>query len=117
MPWTINKSVLARGRQQYDAICANCHGADGYGNGIIVQRGFPKPPSMHGTMLTNAPVGHFFDVITNGHGAMFPYASIIRVEDRWAISAYIRALQRSQHASEKDLPVDELAKLNQESPQ
>lgn len=110
-PWPVTMSVLSRGRQQYNAICANCHGTDGYGHGIIVARGFPTPPSFHGSMLENAPVGHFFDAITNGYGAMFPYASIVSVNDRWAITAYIRALQRSQHASEKDVPGDKLAEL------
>lgn len=113
-PWPVTNSVLARGQQQYLAICANCHGADGYGHGIIVARGFPQPPSYHGSMLENAPVGHFFDVITNGHGAMFPYANIVSVNDRWAIAAYIRALQRSQHASEKDVPLASLSELTKE---
>lgn len=113
-PWPVTNSVLARGRQQYLAICANCHGADGYGHGIIVARGFPQPPSYHGAKLRAAPVGLYFDVMTNGYGAMFPYATIVSVNDRWAIAAYIRALQRSQDASEKDVPLASLNELKKE---
>jgi mono/diheme cytochrome c family protein len=111
MPWPVDATVLARGQQQYLITCANCHGPDGYGQGLIVRRGFPAPPSYHDKMLLDAPVGHFFDVITNGHGAMYPYASIIDVNDRWAIVAYIHALQRSQRAALADVPAGELAKL------
>ena len=110
-PWPVNDAVLARGKTIYGAICASCHGADGYGNGIIVRRGFPAPPSYHQQRLVDAPAGHFFDVITNGYGVMYPYASMVEVNDRWAIVAYIRALQLSQHATEKDLPPAEWAKL------
>ena len=113
MPWPVNAAVLARGRVQFMAICANCHGADGYGQGIIVRRGFPSPPSYHDARLLQAPVGHFYDVITNGYGAMYPYKSIVDVDDRWAIVAYLRALQRSQHASAGDVPPDALADLQQ----
>ena len=110
-PWPVNAAVLARGQTIYGAVCASCHGADGYGNGIIVRRGFPAPPSYHQPRLVDAPAGHFFDVITHGYGVMYPYASIVEVNDRWAVIAYIRALQRSQHAAEKDVPPDEWAKL------
>jgi mono/diheme cytochrome c family protein len=110
-PWPVNGSVLIRGRQQYLAICANCHAPDGYGHGIIVRRGFPSPPSYHIHRLLEAPVGHFYQVITNGYGAMYPYKSIVDVDDRWAIIAYIRALQRSQHAAVADVPPSELAQL------
>ncbi len=111
MPWPVNDRVLARGQVQFLAICANCHGADGYGQGIIVRRGFPSPPSYHDERLRNAPVGHLYDVITNGYGAMYPYKSIVDVNDRWAIVAYIRALQRSQRATMTDVPSDALANL------
>ena len=114
MPWPVNADVLARGRTQFLAICANCHGADGYGQGIIVRRGFPSPPSYHEPRLLQAPVGHLYDVITNGYGAMYPYASIVDVNDRWAIVAYIRALQRSQHAALADVPADALPNLQKE---
>jgi mono/diheme cytochrome c family protein len=110
-PWPVNEAVLARGRQQYLAICANCHAPDGYGQGIIVRRGFPQPPSYHIQRLLQAPVGHFYQVITHGYAAMYPYASIVDVNDRWAIIAYIRALQRSQHTTVADVPPDELANL------
>jgi mono/diheme cytochrome c family protein len=115
-PWQINDAVLARGRDQYLAICANCHAPDGYGNGIIVRRGFPSPPSFQSPRLVQAPVGHYYEVITNGYGAMYPYASIVDVNDRWAIIAYIRALQRSQHATASDVPPGELAKLGNGGP-
>ena len=113
-PWPIDETVLARGKQRYEIVCANCHGPDGYGQGIIVRRGFPQPPSYHDEAMRNAPVGHFFDVITNGYGAMYPYASILEVNDRWAIIAYIRALQRSQQASKADVPPAVLADLEKE---
>jgi mono/diheme cytochrome c family protein len=115
-PWPVNSAVLARGRDQFLAICANCHGRDGYGEGIIVRRGFPAPSSYHTARLLAAPAGHFFDVITNGYGAMYPYASIVDVNDRWAIVAYIRALQRSQRASAGDVPPGKLADLEQGGP-
>ena len=115
MPWPVDASVLARGRVQFMAICANCHGADGYGQGIIVRRGFPSPPSYHEPRLLAAPVGHLYDVIANGYGAMYPYKSIVDVNDRWAIVAYIRALQRSQHAAVADVPPAALANLREEA--
>ncbi len=114
MPWPVNDAVLARGRVQFMAICANCHGADGYGQGIIVRRGFPSPPSYHDPRLLDAPVGHLYDVITNGYGAMYPYKSIVSVNDRWAIVAYVRALQRSQHATAADVPPEAMAGLQKE---
>ena len=115
MPWPVNEAVLARGRVQFQAICANCHGADGYGQGIIVRRGFPSPPSYHEPRLLAAPVGHLYDVIANGYGAMYPYKSIVDVNDRWAIVAYIRALQRSQHAVASDVPPAQFAELQKEA--
>ena len=114
-PWPIDETVLARGKQRYEIVCASCHGPDGYGQGIIVRRGFPQPPSYHDEAMRKAPVGHFFDVITNGYGAMYPYASILEVNDRWAIIAYIRALQRSQQASKADVPPAVLADLEKEA--
>ena len=115
MPWPVNAAVLARGEVQFKAICANCHGVDGYGQGIVVRRGFPSPPSYHEQRLLDAPVGHLYDVITNGYGAMYPYANIVDVNDRWAIVAYIRALQRSQHAMVADVPPGALAELQKEA--
>jgi len=110
-PFPITRSVLERGRERYDIFCAPCHGRDGYGEGMIVQRGFRRPPSFHTDRLRQAPVGHFFDVITNGFGTMASYASRIRPEDRWAIVAYIRALQLSQNATLQDVPPAERRRL------
>lgn len=110
-PFPITRRVLERGRERYDIFCAPCHGRDGYGEGMIVQRGFRQPPSFHTDRLRRAPVGHFFDVITNGFGTMYSYASRIPPEDRWAIIAYIRALQLSQHATLEDVPPAERRRL------
>ncbi|MDQ6632195.1 MAG: cytochrome c [Verrucomicrobiota bacterium] len=110
-PVSITREVLQRGRERFEINCAPCHGATGEGNGIVVQRGFPAPPSYHSDRLRNAPAGHFFDVMTRGYGVMFSQASHVTPEDRWAIAAYIRALQLSQHASPADVPTNELAQL------
>lgn len=96
-PIPVTKELIDRGEQRYKIFCTVCHGPLGNGDGMIVRRGFPKPPTYHDDRLRNAPVGHFFDVITNGWGKMNPYASQIPVPDRWAIVAYIRALQISQN--------------------
>ncbi len=97
-PIPIDKAALDRGQQRYDIFCSVCHGATGNGDGMIARRGFnkPLPASYHQDRLRQAPVGHFFDAITNGWGAMPSYATQIPVEDRWKIIAYIRALQLSQ---------------------
>ena len=110
-PLPVTKELLERGQQRYDIYCSMCHGYSGYGNGVVVQRGFPPPPSFHGQMLRSAPVGHIFDVITNGHGAMYAYADRVKPADRWAIAAYIRALQRSQNATIDDVPQEERAAM------
>ena len=112
-PIAIDKAVLQRGQQRYDIYCSPCHGRLGNGMGMIVQRGFKQPPSYHIDRLRNAPVGHFYDVITNGYGAMLNYAQQIQVRDRWAIVAYIRALQYSQNANVNDLPTEARAQLPQ----
>jgi len=96
-PIPVTKEVVDRGRERYDIFCTVCHGKTGYGDGMIVRRGFRKAASFHEDRLRNAPVGHFFDAVTNGWGAMPPYAPQIAVQDRWAIIAYIRALQVSQN--------------------
>jgi hypothetical protein len=96
-PIPITREVLERGRQRFDIYCAPCHGRTGDGRGMIVQRGYPAPPSYHIDRLRQAPVGHFFDVITRGYGMMFSYAQRVAPEDRWAIAAYIRVLQASQN--------------------
>ena len=98
IPMTITKADLDRGQERYNIYCSVCHGMTGYGDGIVARRGFnrPSPASYHQDRLRQAPVGHFFDVMTNGWGAMPSYASQVPVEDRWRIAAYVRALQFSQ---------------------
>ncbi len=108
---SLTAELFARGHQRFDIFCSPCHGANGDGNGIIVQRGMPSPTSYHDDRLRGADDQHFFDVITNGYGAMYSYASRVPPRDRWAIVAYIRALQLSRNASLEDLPSNERAKL------
>ncbi|MDX9976380.1 MAG: cytochrome c [FCB group bacterium] len=112
MPVPLTPELLKRGQERFNVYCAPCHGATGEGNGMIVRRGFPAPPSYHIDRLRSAPDGHFFSVITNGFGRMYEYGTRVPVADRWAIIAYIRALQVSQHATLADVPADEQAKLN-----
>jgi mono/diheme cytochrome c family protein len=107
----VDAALLARGRERFDIFCSPCHDRTGSGNGIIVQRGMPRPPSYHDERLRVAPDQHFFDVITSGYGAMYSYASRVPPRDRWAIVAYIRALQLSQHAGLADVPPDRRAVL------
>jgi mono/diheme cytochrome c family protein len=105
MPFPVTKQVLARGRERFDIYCAPCHSRLGDGNGIVPSRGFArKPPSYHIERLRKAPLGYFFDVMTHGFGMMQDYASQISPEDRWAIAAYIRALQLSQNATAAEIP-------------
>jgi mono/diheme cytochrome c family protein len=121
LPFEFNRDVLDRGRERYQIFCTPCHGAKGDGRGMIVLRGFSPPPAFYGKRpipaekspaasfyadLRDAPLGHFFDVITNGHGAMYSYAARIQPVDRWKIAAYIKALQLSQYAKVDDLPDD-----------
>jgi mono/diheme cytochrome c family protein len=98
-PIPVTKELIDRGQERYNVFCLACHGPTGNGDGMIVRRGFSKPPTYNDDRLRNAPVGHFYDVITNGWGRMNSYASMIPVADRWAIVAYIRALQISQNPS------------------
>src|SRR5581483_10052935 len=98
-PFPIDDQVMARGHERFNIYCSPCHGQTGDGNGMVVQRGYRHPPSLHLDRLVQAPPGHIFDVITNGFGAMPDYAAQVRVNDRWAIAAYIKALQLSQHAA------------------
>src|SRR5512146_2974870 len=104
LPFPLTPAVLERGRERYNIYCSPCHSEIGDGNGMIVQRGFKRPPSYHTDRLRQAPIGHFFDVMTNGFGGMSEYKSQISVNDRWAIAAYIRALQLSQDATRADVP-------------
>ncbi len=110
-PIAVDKAFILRGQQRYDIYCAPCHGRIGNGLGMIVRRGFKQPPSYHIDRLRNAPVGHYYDVITNGYGAMLNYAAQVQPRDRWAIVAYIRALQYSQNANVNDLTADARAKV------
>jgi len=112
-PVELRPQLLRHGRERYDAFCAVCHGRVGDGHGMVVQRGFPQPPSFYVERLRNAPLGHFFDVITNGYGAMASFATKVEPRERWAIAAYIRTLQLSQNANTSDLPADERKKLEQ----
>jgi hypothetical protein len=112
-PFEITLEILERGQEQYDIFCSPCHGLDGYGQGMIVQRGFTAPPSFHSDRLRQAPAGYFFEVISDGFGQMYPYAYRVRPADRWAIAAYIRALQLSQNAVEADVPPEELPALQE----
>jgi mono/diheme cytochrome c family protein len=111
LPVQLTRDLLVRGQQRYDIFCAPCHGRAGDGEGMVVQRGFRHPPSFHQERLHNQALGHFYDVITNGFGAMSSYASRIPVADRWAIVAYIRALQLSQNATIEDVPAAERTAL------
>lgn len=113
MPLDLTPQLLERGREQFNIYCTVCHGAAGEGDGEVVRRGFPAPPSYHTERLRNAPIGHLYDVITNGYGVMYSYAARVEPQDRWAIAAYIRALQLSQHASPEDFPPNEKRKLEE----
>ena len=102
-PFAIDETLMRRGRERYDIYCSPCHGLTGEGDGMVVQRGYRRPPSFHTDRLREAPPGHVFDVITNGLGAMPDYAAQVAVRDRWAIAAYMRALQLSQNAAAAQL--------------
>jgi mono/diheme cytochrome c family protein len=110
-PFAIVERTLRRGQERFDIFCSPCHARTGEGDGMVVRRGYRRPPSFHDDRLRSAPVGHFFDVITNGFGAMPDYAAQINAEDRWAIAAYIRVLQLSAHATLNDVPPDVRGKL------
>ena len=99
LPMPLTRELLERGRQRFEIYCMPCHGKSGYGDGMVVQRGFPAPPSFHTPRLRQLSLRHYVDVITEGYGVMYPYAARVPRADRWAIAAYIRALQLSQHAS------------------
>ncbi len=111
LPFPLTREVLTRGQERFNIFCSPCHDRTGSGEGMIVRRGYRPPPSYHIDRLRQAPVGHFFDVMTNGFGAMPDYAAQIRPADRWAIAAYIRALQLSQNATLADVPAEERQKL------
>jgi mono/diheme cytochrome c family protein len=110
-PFPVTLALMVRGQERFDVFCAPCHGRTGRGDGMIVARGYRAPPSFHIDRLRQSPVGHFYDVVTNGFGAMPDYRTQIPVRDRWAIVAYIRALQLSEHATLNEVPPDERNKL------
>ncbi|HWE72342.1 MAG TPA: cytochrome c [Stellaceae bacterium] len=110
-PPPVTLALLQRGQERFNIFCSPCHGRVGDGHGMIVERGFPAPPSYFIDRLLAAPSQHFYDVITNGYGAMFSYADRVTPADRWAIAAYIRALQASQHAAIAQLSPSEKAAL------
>lgn len=103
-PPPVTQALLERGQQRFNIYCAPCHGLAGDGDGIIVAHGFPAPPSYHIARLLAAPAQHFYDVITGGYGVMYSYADRVDPHDRWAIAAYIRALQLSRHATIAQVP-------------
>jgi cytochrome c553 len=111
-PMAVTQSVMERGAERYKVFCAPCHGPSGEGNGMIVQRGFRQPPSYHDPRLVEAPAGYYFDVMTNGFGAMQDYAAQVPVTDRWAIAAYIRALQMARRGTVADVPPERRGELD-----
>jgi cbb3-type cytochrome c oxidase subunit III len=115
-PFPIDRQVLLRGQERFDIFCSPCHDRVGTGQGMIVRRGYRPPPSLHIERLRAAPPGHFFDVISHGFGAMPDYAGQIPPYDRWAIAAYIRALQLSQNAAIGDVPAPERRALLEKNP-
>ena len=110
-PYAVDIALLERGRERYDIYCAPCHSPAGDGDGLVARRGFPSPPTYHSDRLRSAPDRHFFDVISQGYGVMHALADRVAPRDRWAIVAYVRALQLSQHATPKDLPADQQSAL------
>lgn len=111
-PMEVTTAVMNRGQQRYNIFCSPCHGRTGKGDGIIIQRGMKQPPSFHDTRLVESPAGYFYSVITNGFGVMYSYASRIKPEDRWAIIAYIRALQKSQAGASSAPQAEPVAAAN-----
>ncbi len=112
-PFAVTKEVIERGQDRFNVYCSPCHDRTGRGNGMVVRRGYRPPPSYHSDRLRQVPHGYIFDVITNGFGAMPDYAAQIPPEDRWAIVAYVRALQLSQNAALSDVPPEARAQLDQ----
>lgn len=114
IPTPVTMEQLQRGRERFEIFCAPCHGRSGDGHGVVVRHGFPAPPSYHQDALRQAPDRHFYDVITNGYGAMYSYAARVPPADRWAIVAYIRALQVSRTVPVASLPADLRTRLQAE---
>jgi mono/diheme cytochrome c family protein len=116
LPFPVDAAVLDRGEERFNIYCTPCHDRTGSGRGMVVQRGYRQPPSFHIDRLRNVEIGHFFDVMTNGFGAMPDYRAQVSPRDRWNIAAYIRALQLSQHAAAADVPGGDPAKLAPPTP-
>ena len=112
LPFPVTRQVLERGEERFNIYCTPCHGRLGNGLGMIVRRGFKRPPSYHTDRLRQMPVGYFYDIITNGYGAMQDYSAQVAPRDRWSIAAYIRVLQYSQLASVTDVPPEVRQELN-----
>jgi len=107
LPMPLTRNLLARGQERFTIYCTPCHAASGDGDGMIVQRGFKRPPSLHDPVVSSQPIGYYYDVITNGFGAMQDYSAQVQPEDRWAIAAYLRVLQYSRR-----VPVDALSEAD-----
>ena len=116
LPFAVDDAVLTRGQERFNIYCTPCHDATGSGRGMVVQRGYKQPPSFHDERLRNADAGYFFDVMTNGFGAMPDYRMQLSPRDRWAVVAYIRALQLSQHAATTDIPGGDPTKAQPAAP-
>jgi mono/diheme cytochrome c family protein len=112
-PMTMTRADLDRGQERFDVYCSPCHGRTGEGNGMVVQRGYKQAANYHVERLRQMPIGYFYDVMTNGFGAMPDYRTQIPVDDRWRIAAYVRVLQVSHSATTADVPADQLRKLNE----
>jgi mono/diheme cytochrome c family protein len=113
-PFPVTREVLQRGQERYNIYCSPCHDQAGTGRGMVVQRGFKQPPAYTDPRLLGSPPGYFFEVMTKGFGQMSGYAGQVKPEDRWAIAAYIRVLQLSQHATIEDVPVAERSQLQKQ---
>lgn len=111
LPMPLTRELLARGRERFEIFCTPCHDRTGSGRGMVVRRGYRQPPSYHIERLRDAPVGHFYDVMTRGLGAMPDYAQQIPPDDRWAIAAYVKALQLSQRTTIAELPPEDRARV------
>ena len=112
-PFPVTERVMARGQERFNIYCSPCHGQTGMGDGMVVRRGFRRPPSFSEERLRTAAIGHFYDVITNGIGAMADYQTQVPVDDRWAIVAYVRALQLSAYAPLDVVPAADRGKLDE----
>lgn len=113
LPLALTVSLLQRGQERYNIYCSPCHNYNGNGQGVVVQKGFVQPASLHEQRLLDSPVGYYYNAMTNGFGRMYSYASRIPPEDRWAIAGYIKALQLSQNAFVDDIPENARMQLEQ----